>query len=72
MEASDANLVGSEWVIIMTPRGILRLDVSLLEQYNPIDLAHGERQEARLNLISPDWKPRLSELQSSAGLQLIA
>lgn len=65
MDAVDANLIGSEWVLIVTPDGLLRLDVALLDQHTPNNLVQGERQELRPNWISPDWTQR--EVALAAG-----
>ena len=35
LRGSDANVVGDRWVLIVTPGGVLRLDIELLKQIKP-------------------------------------
>lgn len=58
MEAVDANLGPSQWVLIVIPDGVLRFDVELLETNTPQYLAHGEIQEFHTTSLTPDWSWR--------------
>jgi hypothetical protein len=72
MEAVDFNLVGDEWVLIVMPDGVLRLDIALLEQRNRNHVPHNNQQAMNPIEIRPNWIPRrevaqISELVGAAG-----
>ena len=39
MQGSDANVVGDRWILIVTRGGVLRLDIELLKQITPREVA---------------------------------
>ncbi len=73
MEAVDASAVGEQWILIVMPDGILRLDVELLQAYKPVNLRVGERRDIVLGeireelpvFINPPWKSGTIEQTAS-------
>ena len=56
LEGSDANLSGHRWLLIVTPDGVMRYDVTDIHDHVPESVARGEIQEFRPGTVSPVWR----------------
>jgi hypothetical protein len=56
VEAVDANLVAGQWLLVITPHDVLRLDLQMIEQSEPNNLTNGERREALPRRLTPRWE----------------
>ncbi len=53
MQGSDANVVGDRWILIVTPGGVLRLDIELLKQLKPPGSSNGFRSHKPIPSPTP-------------------
>jgi hypothetical protein len=65
LQAVDANLAGSQWVLIVMPDGVLRFDVDLLEENKPADLLPKESRDLVPITLEPAWSARTVEHSSN-------
>jgi len=67
LEAVDANLVGDQWILIVMPDGVLRLDISLL-QPDPLQVrAPDSFTELASEMLRPSWREQSSPLVSAVA-----
>lgn len=56
IEAVDANIVGEQWLLVVTPDDVRKLDVGVIERTAPQDLADSEIREAFADTLNPNWQ----------------
>jgi hypothetical protein len=65
IKAIDANVVGDQWLLIVTARGVLKLDLRKLKWSEPGENGH-ERRVIEPTPLSPLWRGELKLVTSQA------